>query len=61
LDPCIRGPEKLGGLVMRVSRLTIVLVLAAVAALLVTAVAIHGNGNVSAWHSRLRAAIHGER
>ena len=46
---------------MRVSRRTIVLVLVAVAALLVTAVAMHGNGNLSAWHSRLRAAVHGER
>ena len=44
---------------MRVSRRTIVLVLAAVAALLVTAVAMHGNA--SAWHSRLRAAMHGDR
>ena len=41
---------------MRVSRRTIILVLAAVAALLVVAVAIHGNGSLAAWHSRLRAA-----
>ena len=46
---------------MRVSRRTIILVLAAVAALLVAAVAVHDNGNLSAWHSRLRAAVHGER
>jgi hypothetical protein len=45
---------------MRVSRQTIVLVLAAVVALLVTAVAMHGNVG-SGWHSRLRAAIHGDR
>ena len=45
---------------MRVSRRTIVLVLAAVVALLGTAVAMHGD-KASEWHSRLRAAIHGER
>ena len=44
---------------MRVSRQTIVLVLAAVVALL-AAVAMHGNV-ASGWHSRLRAAIHGDR
>jgi hypothetical protein len=46
---------------MRVSRRTIILVLAAVAAVLVAAVAIHGNADLAAWHLRLRAAIHGER
>lgn len=46
---------------MRISRRTIVLVLAAVAALLVIAVAIHGNADLAAWHLRLRAAIHGAR
>jgi len=45
---------------MRVSRQTIVLVLVAVAALLVAAVAMHGDA-ASGWHSRLRAAIHGDR
>ena len=45
---------------MRVSRQTIILVLVAVVALLATAVAMHGDV-ASGWHSRLRAAIHGER
>ena len=45
---------------MRVSRRTIVLVLAAVAALLGAAVAMHRDA-ASGWHSRVRAAIHGDR
>jgi hypothetical protein len=45
---------------MRVSRQTIVLVLAAVVALLVTALAMHRDA-ASGWHARLRAAIHGDR
>ena len=44
---------------MRVSRRTIVLVLAAVAVLLGTALAMHGP--LSDWHSRLRDAVHGHR
>jgi hypothetical protein len=44
---------------MRVSRRTIVIVLAAVAVLLVIGVAMRGH--VSDWHARLRDAIHGQR
>jgi hypothetical protein len=44
---------------MRVSRRTIVVVLAAVAVLLVIGVAMRGHA--SDWHTRLRDAVHGRR